>query len=344
MDDKLRELLCRPDYLEYQNIWFDRLRDIFEGDEDKPLVLNGISSWHQMFDPAGVPRYDDVGLMLDQDFKALAGRMDDYMRDDQFRPVCVEQGFYGVHFTDRIFRSQVFFNSDIGQWYNLYLKSEIGRLEPPDLENSGTWKAAREYAAAFFSEKTTLPLFGLPTIASVLNIAVNLYGQEILAAMIDQPEEASHDLKIINDALISMHRWYLSSFPVERIQPVISWGRTQPPGYGQLCGCSTQLISPRLYERFIMPLDDELLAAYPHGGMIHLCGSHSHLIPLFAEMPHLISVQLNDRAAADLELYVKGLRKDQVIYLNPCGDMPLDTALKLAKGKKMVVCGDDHIS
>ena len=334
MNDNVKARLSDEAYLHAQNAWFDVLREVFEGSPAPagPLVLNGISSWRQTVGADGTPVYDNVEEMLEKDLEALAGRMDGALRDDQFRPACVEQGFYGVHFVDRIFGAEVFYKS--GQWYNLYLKNKVGELKEPDLENSETWNLARAYARAFFAADTTVPLFGLPTIASALNIALNLYGQEILLAMMVEPEAARHDLCLINDVLIRLHRWYLDNFPSERIQPVISWGRTQPPGYGQLCGCSTQLVSPALYEEFIMPLDDTLLAAYPHGGMIHLCGSHGHLIPLFAKMPHLKSVQLNDRASEDLALYADGLRPDQVIYLIPCPGMPLERGLEIAGSRK----------
>ena len=342
MNAQVKSMMCDETYLRNQSEWFEKMRDIFEGDVVGPIVLNGIANWYFDFDPrTNEPVYGDAEEMLEKDFEVLAGRMVNALRDDQFRPACIEKGFYGVHFVDRVFGSTVYFKS--GQWYNKYLKTEVGELKAPDLENDETWLLARRYATAFFKADTKVPLFGLPTIASALNIAINLYGQEILAAMLEEPEAARHDLEIINNVLITMHRWYLDNFPIDRIQPVVSWGRTQPSGYGQLCGCSTQLVSPKLYEEFIMPLDDALLATYPHGGMIHLCGSHSHLIPLFAKMPHLRSVQLNDRASEDLELYVKGLRKDQVIYLIPCEGMPLEKGLEIAKGKKLVVNGDYHL-
>ena len=88
-----------------------------------------------------------------------------------------------------------------------------------------------------------------------------------------------------------------------------------------------------------MPLDDELLSLWPHGGMIHLCGSHKHLIPLFAQMPHLRAVQLNDLAADQLKEYADGLREDQVIYMSPTQNMPLEKTLEVAKGRRMVYVG-----
>lgn len=342
MDEQVRKVLCDEAYLAYQNKWFRKMLDIFEGDDNGPLVLNGISGWHLRCGENGEPvLYDPPEMIAEQDMTALAEKMQGAMHEDQFRPACVEQDFYGVHFVDRIFGAKVFYQS--GQFYNRYLETPVGELRRPDLEHDETWKLARDYAAAFFRAGTTVPLFGLPVIASTLNIAINLYGEEILVAMLTEPEAAEHDLRIINDVLMTLHRWYLDHFPSERLQPVISWGRTQPPGYGQLCGCSTQLVSPELYEKFIMPLDDELLGVYPHGGMIHLCGSHTHLLPLFRQMPHLRSVQLNDRASEDLEMYVKGLRKDQVIYLCPCEGMPLERGLEIAGSKKLIVNGNYHL-
>ena len=242
---------------------------------------------------------------------------------------------YGVHFVDRIFGCEVFFQD--GQWYNRYLKNEVGQLQKPDLENNETWALAKRIACAFLDAKVTAPLFEMPVIASPLNIAVNLYGEEILVAMLMDPEAAHHDLKIINEVLTELHQWYRAHIPQQQLQPVVACGRCQPPGHGQICGCTSQLLSPGLYEEFIMPLDDALLGVYPHGGLIHLCGSHTQLIPLFAKMPHLKCVQLNDKAAQDLPFYVDGLRDDQVIYLNPCEGMSTKQALQIAGDKKIVI-------
>lgn len=327
------EILNNGEFVAHQKAWFGKMRAVFEGSEIGPLALGGVLGRRKDQDIL----YTDPKQALQKDLEVLAQHIRPYNSVKRFVPFCVEGEFYGVHFIDRIFGSTVFFQD--GQWYNRYLKTAVGELQKPDLENDETWQMARTYAQAFLDSGTTVPLLGLPTIASALNIAVNLYGEEILVAMLDEPEAAKHDLQIINDVLMEIHQWYIDNIPLERMQPVISWERTQPPGYGQICGCSTQLLSPALYEEFIMPLDEALLGVYPHGGMIHLCGSHEHLLPLFAKMRNLKSVQLNDRAAEGLAGYVKMLRKDQVIYLNPCEGMPLEKALEIAHGRKLIVCG-----
>lgn len=242
---------------------------------------------------------------------------------------------YGVHFIDKILGAEVFLQD--GQWYNRYLKHEVGELKEVCLEENETWKLAKRVAKAFLDQNVSVPLFGLPTIASTLNIGVNLYGEELLVTMLADPEAAEHDLRIINNLLKDIHTWYRERIPQRQLQPVISWERTQPYGYGQICGCTTQLVSDKLYGEFLFDLDNSLLGVYPNGGMIHLCGSHRHLIPLFTKMENLRSVQLNDRAAEELKYYVEELRDDQVIYLNPCKGMTAEQAEKIAGKKRMII-------
>ncbi|MCC6445627.1 MAG: hypothetical protein IT210_19495 [Armatimonadetes bacterium] len=69
-------------------------------------------------------------------------------------------------------------------------------------------------------------------------------------------------------------------YPESQLQPVVAAGRCQPPGFGQLCGCSTQLLSGSAYREFVAPLDDALHSVYPHDGMIHRCGAHAQHIPV----------------------------------------------------------------
>jgi hypothetical protein len=207
-----------------------------------------------------------------------------------------------------------------------------------DLEHDETFQLSLRAARRFAEVGGELTLFGLPTIASTLNIAINLYGQEILMAMLEEPEAARADLETINRTLVRIHKAFMEILPPRQLQPVISWARTQPPGYGQICGCSTQLLSGELYREMIADLDEDVLRAYPNGGMIHLCGSHAQHIETFRNMKALRAVQVNDRAAEDLQLYFDGLREDQVLYLNPCAGMTVERAMEITGGRRLVIC------
>ena len=207
----------------------------------------------------------------------------------------------------------------------------------PDLDKDETWQISKRAVNAFLEADVKLPLFGLPTLASPLNILLNLYGQEALIAMYEDEDAVRHDLDVINTLIRTLHRWYIDNIPKNQLQPVLSWCRTQPPGYGQLCGCTTQLLSGAMYKDFIAELDDALLGEYENGGMIHLCGSHAQHIETFRNMKNLRSIQLNDRAAEDLSLYLDGLRSDQIIYVNPCAEMPVEKIIDISKGERIVL-------
>ena len=330
MDQRIREILNDEVLIANREKWFSEMNDLFYADRKGALHLAGLGA--DAVNPDLM--YTDPEAWIRDAVSHLVKHAHSKISDKYFVPLCIYDSIYGVHFVDRIFGCEVFFQD--GQWYNRYLKNEVGQLKKPDLESNETWALAKRIANAFLDLKITAPLFETPVIASPLNIAVNLYGEEILVAMLMEPEAAHHDLQIINEVLTELHQWYRAHIPAQQLQPVCSCGRCQPPGHGQICGCTTQLLSPGLYEEFIMPLDNALLGVYPHGGMIHLCGSHTQLIPLFAKMPNLKCVQLNDKAAEDLQFYVDGLRDDQVIYLNPCEGMSTRQALQIAKNKKIV--------
>ena len=312
--------------------WFEQLQRVFDGAYREPIafVLDGVRATG-VCDP-----YQEPEKWVDECMRDIAEHKAQLIRnEDKFVPVCVEFGLYGVHYIDKIFGSRVYFKA--GQWYNDYLTTPIGELCDPDLENDETFQLSLRAAKRFAEVGGELALFGLPTIASTLNIAINLYGQEILIAMLEEPEAARRDLETINRTLIRIHRAFMDVLPKRQLQPVISWARTQPPGYGQVCGCSTQLLSGELYSEMIADLDDAVLSTYEHGGMIHLCGSHTQHMEAFRNMKSLKAIQVNDRAAEDLQLYFDGLRDDQILYLCPCKGMTVERALEITKGKRLVI-------
>jgi len=333
---KARAILNDSSLIEKRDMWFERLTDLFEG---RP------NSWNDryLFALSGVngigksDMYTAPEKWVEEALEDLADRLTQPTSDACFCPPCIEAGFYGVHYIDKMLGANVFFKDD--QWNVELLKTPVGTLSPPDLESSPIWDLSRRAALAFLEADVRLPLFGLPTIASVLNIAVNLYSEAILVDMLMEPDNAKKDMDVICDLLCMLHRWYRDTLPESQLQPVVAAWRTQPWGYGQICGCTTQLVSGELYREMIAPYDVRVLNVYPHGGMIHLCGAHEQHIPVFRDMKSLRSVQVNDRAARSLEKYFTGLRDDQIIYLNPCKEMTLEEAMEITGGDRVIYVG-----
>ncbi len=317
-----------------RDMWFDRMTALFDGKEDeynsrKVFTLHGIvprprDNWYLYTEPEDWI-IDCLELMFTNKVTS----------EDGFTPVCVAYPPYGVHYIDKMLGANVHFHA--GQWNADYLKTPIGALEMPDLDKDETWQLSKRAVKAFLDADVKLPLFGTPTLSSALNILLNLYGQEALIAMYDDEDAVRHDLDVINTLIRTLHRWYIDNVPKAQYQAVVPWARTQPPGYGQLCGCTTQLLGKDLYREFIAEHDNDILGEYEHGGMIHLCGSHAQHMETFRNMKNLRSVQLNDRAAEDLELYLEGLRDDQIIYVNPCQGMPVEKIVDISNGERIVL-------
>jgi hypothetical protein len=328
-------ILNRTDLTNRRDWWFIQLDALRTSKPDYPVLLMGVTG-EGISDPYLAP-----GRWMDEALDDLAVQANRLADPEVFRPLIIEFGLYGVHFVDKILGADVFDLDGEGNWQARYLETPIGALEWPDLFIDPTWRLARRTALAFVEAEVRLPLFGLPTIASALNIAVNLYGQEMLLAMAERPERARRDLALINELLCTLHRWYLAHVPLYQLQPVVATRRTQPPGCGQLCGCTTQLLSAETYRSLVAPLDDALLSTYPRGGMIHLCGRHTQHLATWREMDSVRAVQLNDRAAKDLEAYYRGLRSDQLLYVNPCEEMPIRRILEITGGERTVIVADN---
>ncbi|MHB1357091.1 MAG: hypothetical protein ACYCZF_14070 [Anaerolineae bacterium] len=297
-----------------------------------PFHLQGVAG------KADANLYTDPQCWLDEALDDLAARAASILDPVVFRPLSIEPWPYGVHFIDRMFGCQVYYYED--NWWAHPLRSPIGTLEHPDLAIDDTWRLARELALGFIARGVTVPYYALPVIASPLNILVNLYEQDVLEAMITSPVAVQHDLRIITDLLCELHRWYRIHIPAEQLQPVAASGRCQPPGFGQICGCTTHLLSASMYQIYIADLDAEVLAVYPNGGLIHLCGAHTQHIPAWRNRLSFRAFQLNDRAAEDLERYYYDLRADQIIYLNPTETMTAERALKITGGQRLVIVQD----
>ena len=328
MDDSVLQSLRDPEIIGVRERHFERLAAFFRRDiRNQPFFLCGIQS---MFSdsPTRNPRVWEA--KLEEGLTDLASKAALARDPRTCRPLFLCWDPHGVHFVDELFGARPYVLD--GGWQAEALSQPVGSLVAPDLEACVTWCEVRSFTRRFLDLRLDAVTLALPTIASPLNVAVNLYGQRIIVAMMLEPDAARRDLRVITGVLCALHRWYIDHVPFEHMQCIAAPGRSQPRGFGQICGCTTQLLSPRVYTEFIAPLDEEILSLYPHGGMIHLCGAHTQHLPAWRDMEGLRAVQMNDRAVEDLQAYHRELRDDQVLYANPSGGMPVERILELTNG------------
>lgn len=335
---KAKEILNRPDLIARRDLWYERLQNVFDSNPapwNQQYAFGIMGIWGTgSHDPFKEPE-----LWMESCLENLAERYEVIENDIYFRPLCINLDvFYVTHYIDKMFEAEVFYQDD--QWYSRYLTTPIGQLKMPDLEHNELWTLTKRAINAFLEADVALPLLSLPAIASPLNVAVNLYGGEILMELLSDPDNAMKDLEVITDLQCQLHTLCRNMVPPKQLQSTCCDGRAQPPEFGQLCGCTTQLLSGPLYEELIAPLDDRLLSVYPNGGMIHLCGSHTQHIEAFRNMKSLRSIQINDRASQDLQAYFDGLRDDQIIYFCPCDEVTLEQAMEITNGHRLVIVGN----
>lgn len=278
---------------------------------------------------------DRFAAWLDTSIEALDAGLPQASDTVTFRPLVVEFWPLGVHFVDALFGARVYEKD--GNFWSDDLPSSLGDLAPPDVGASPLvrWtfdSIGQAIAALPHAVSVTTPVFSSP-----LNIAVNLFGEQALLDLSRPGKRELRGMEAIADAIESLHRLARDRFPASRCRFYASSHRYAPDGFGHICGCTTQLLGPETYARYVAPLDERILRTYPHGGTIHLCGHHTQHIPRWRKMPCLRGVQLNDAAADDFPAYLAGLRDDQIIYITPTPRMPLQTILALSGGRRIVL-------
>jgi hypothetical protein len=341
MKDRNIEILRRPELLAIRDAGRARLEAVFDGTQEGVFFLKGPSAYTTRVDIDPVEWLDECLGGLATEAEDILATPDELL----FRPLSMTYNPREVHFIDHLLGAEVV---DIStepnecNWQVNYLDAPVGELKSINLASHPTWQDTVRFSEALLALDIPAMHLGMPTISSALNIAMNLYGQEFLIALLAEPAAADHDLRVINDLLVEVHQWYIDNVPADVLQPICADSRYQPAGFGQLCACSAQLISTDTYAQHIMPLDAEILALYPNGGMVHICGNHTHQIPNWWSMPEVRAIQFNYPATVDFLQYWTELREDQVLYLDHREeDLPLRTMLTGTDGgRRCVFVGD----
>ena len=336
MKSKTIEILNKKALFDVRERNMDILTDYYRSCPSLPLGLMGISACRNVEIAALNTE------MIDGIFDELAERA--HFSEDYriLRPLSIDMQLYGVHFIDKLFGAEIHYNKNQNLWWSEGVKNPIGTLEFPDFKNSELWQRCVWFYEEIINRNINLPFLATQILGSPTVGIFNLYKENVLYGFYDDPEGVRHDLRVLTDTLIYLHKWFLMKIPKEIFQPICIDGRLQPRGCGQLCGCTTQLISNEIYEEFLFPLDKEIFSLYENGGLYHLCGAHTQHIKTWQSWKELKAVQLNDRASDDFEEYFTKLRDDQIIYLTPNETMTIERALEISGGKRTILVGEPN--
>lgn len=265
----------------------------------------------------------------------MAGKAGELADLRTYAPAYFELDAFGTHFIDALFTAKVSFHE--GQVWSEELPCDPSDLHVPDLDASPLLRAILTTAAKAVEVGKGRLFVSTPVLSCPINIGINLFGQRLLVALLDAPQDAQRVLRIVTDVIVACVRAFRRAVPPDILRTTVACSRYMPAGYGFIDGCAAQLVSADVYREFFAPLDAEILTEWPNGGMIHLCGACAQHIPAWREMKPLRAVQLNDRAADDLDLYAAGLRSDQVLYVSPTDTYPPRRVIEVTAGRPLVM-------
>lgn len=160
-------------------------------------------------------------------------------------------------------------------------EAEVRALQPPeDIEATPPMQALLSLMDAL--EARFGYLQGDVPLHSVVNIAIDLRGQEYFIDLIEKPDLADHLHRVIARTIYEVGR---------RVRPrtgsiAISINRTIAsfnPEIFTIPNCSLQMISPQMYRKQLLPYDTWLGEQLPPLGFHH-CGDNAHLFaPSYAQ-------------------------------------------------------------
>ncbi len=317
-----------------------RLEQLFAGQElDTPMAVCGphFGRSHGLLGNNDTDMLAQPEQWLAEVLADMAGKAELAGDEATFRPLAIELDCLGVHYIDALLGQRAYVQA--GQVWAEPFAGDLDELTMPELDRCEVFQASLRLA--HLAVEAARPAHGAvlaasPVFSSPINISVNLFRERLLEALISRPAAARRALRIITDVILAACRAFQHAIPQALRCNSVVCTRCTPAGHGYVDGCATQLVSPGHYRDFFAPLDEEILAAYPRGGMIHLCGAHTQHLPAWRQMKPLRSVQINDRATDDFLAYWKGLRADQIVYVSPNAAFEQKRILELTRGRRVV--------
>jgi uroporphyrinogen decarboxylase len=219
-----------------------------------------------------------------------------------------------------------------------YIEKEALALIPPD-DVSTAGPMPMYLAMANLQSDNNLPVF--PFITSPIEGARSLCGPEnLMRWMLKKPELAHHILRLATDYSVAVVRYFAASFPPEE-QLIFVAAPT----------ASNQMISPKLFETYVLPYQHELHSKTLETGIrhivCHICGEQNLNLPLWKQIPmgnpgvvsfgHEVDLNAAVKLFGDSSI-IAGNVSPALIHMGPADEVYRISWEALEKGRK-AACG-----
>lgn len=138
-----------------------------------------------------------------------------------------------------------------------------------------------------------------PDLQGPMDICELLWGSRIFYAVIEEPQLVHELLEVVTETYVAfLQEW-------ETVAPLRSYGNVHwgyfHKGKILLRDDSAMNLSPDMYDEFMRPYDQRLLAEFG-GGAIHFCGKGDHFIPRMCRLNGLFAINLSQPELNDMEV------------------------------------------
>lgn len=272
---------------------------------------------------------------LDNQLRAVKANVEEALASSSlFYPIIEMFSLYGTHYMDILFGGEVRWKD--GQFWSQEVDYSVSEIAPTDLSRSSLIEETVELAKWIKERTGGRFLIAMPDAGCPLNIAINLFGERFLMELALAPQNAKRALGIIADATRRVYEVLIEAVGQETLRCHNAYYVYTPHDYAGLSICATQLISAEHFSTCVADADDAAVPSVYKGMIQHICGRSAQHIGELSRRQRVKGVQVGPE---DFETYFKGLRADQVVYVDLTERMSLDEIMELSRGERTIVLG-----
>jgi len=165
----------------------------------------------------------------------------------------------------------------------------VYKLEKPSFK-AGWYKKLETFTEFYLENLPKHIHIQLPDIQSTFNNAHLIRGNDIIFDFYDEPEKLKYLLDFITDYMTDLTK-YLNKMINHKEGWFFDWGAMWK-GNARISNCTVHLISPKMYEQYILERDKKFLKSI-NGGRMHYCGAHTEVIESFLKEKFITGLDID---------------------------------------------------
>ncbi|MFC2159280.1 uroporphyrinogen decarboxylase family protein [Actinomycetota bacterium] len=310
----------------------ERLRKAFNFEIDDfrevPLILQTNSYWLTGHDPEEIPDdyFDNPQSMLHFQEEGIEEHLEKV--DDDYIPYLMP--WYGVALMSGAFGSKVIFPKKIDPScasFSVEDLEDIGKLKMPDFEENFFTKKVLD-TIRHFTENSDWPIAITDPQGTLATISLIVGYKNLFYWMNDHPDKIDELFDKVNKTLIEWVKVQKENSGEKIDQCNGAINVALPEGMGVWwADDDSVLLSPDMYERFVIPHYHKLFGSFG-GGMMHWCGNSNHQLDNILNVKEIKAVHNYILGEVDDVLEVQNRTKEKRVSLVAGDIIPVEEELE----------------